>query len=386
MKDKKQKNEQNAGAIAAKPKKKKKVLIVVLVIVAVLVVWIGTSIHNATKQVAMAVNTVEVEPVQKRDLSDTISVKGTVAGASSTNVTSKAASEITSMNVQVGDIVKEGDVLCTLDSTSIEEKIADLEKSMSNASAVSSINTQQAADAQTTTLAAAQKTLDRAKDSYNGAQMLYDQGQADFAALLAAKQAVEDAQTAYDTAVETTNRAIETAQEAQELNKYKDTDTTSKDTLSNLKEQLADCEITAPCGGVVTAVNSKVGDINAEKNVIMTIEDTSSLKMVATVQEADVLKLQEGMEATVTADATGDEQIKGTVTRVVRVKSQGTTGSDGSTTSAGGYSIEIALDNQELLIGMAVKAKVMIQAKGEVLAVPYDLIQYDELRPLCRRK
>ena len=380
MKDKKQKNEQNAGAIAAKPKKKKKVLIVVLVIVAVLVVWIGTSIHNATKQVAMAVNTVEVEPVQKRDLSDTISVKGTVAGVSSTNVTSKAASEITSMNVQVGDIVKEGDVLCTLDSTSIEEKIADLEKSMSNASAVSSINTQQVADAvqqakddQTTTLAAAQKTLDRAKDSYNGTQMLYDQGQADFATLLAAKQAVEDAQTAYDTAVETTNRAIETAQEAQELNKYKDTDTTSK-----LKEQLADCEITAPCGGVVTAVNSKVGDINAEKNVIMTIEDTSSLKMVATVQEADVLKLQEGMEATVTADATGDEQIKGTVTRVVRVKSQGTTGSDGSTTSSGGYSIEIALDNQELLIGMAVKAKVMIQAKGEVLAVPYDLIQYDD--------
>ena len=62
MKDKKQKNEQNAGAIAAKPKKKKKVLIVVLIIVAVLVVWIGTSIHNATKQVAMAVNTVEVEP------------------------------------------------------------------------------------------------------------------------------------------------------------------------------------------------------------------------------------------------------------------------------------------------------------------------------------
>ena len=388
MKDKKQKNEQSAGTIAAKPKKKKKVLIVVLIIVAVLIVWIGTSIHNATKQVAMAVNTVEVEPVQKRDLSDTISVKGTVAGVSSTNVTSKAASEITSMNVQVGDVVKEGDVLCTLDSTSIEEKIADLEKSMSNASAVSSINTQQAADAvqqakddQTTKLAAAQKALDRAKDSYNGAQMVYDQNPDEdgaFAALLTAKQNVEDAQTAYDTTVEETNRAIQEAQEAQELNKYKDTDTTSKDTLSNLKEQLADCEITAPCGGVVTAVNSKVGDINADKNVIMTIEDTSSLKMVATVQEADVLKLQEGMEATVTADATGDEQIKGTVTRVVRVKSQGTAGSDGSTASAGGYSIEIALDNQELLIGMAVKAKVMIQAKGEVLAVPYDLIQYDE--------
>ena len=37
----------------------------------------------------------------------------------------------------------------------------------------SSLKSKTAKDDQTTTLAAAQKTLDRAKDSYNGAQMLY---------------------------------------------------------------------------------------------------------------------------------------------------------------------------------------------------------------------
>lgn len=385
MKDKMHTVKGDAAAVA-KPKKKKKVLIVVLVVIAVLVAAIGTMLHNATKEVAMVSNTVEIEPVQKRDLSDTISLKGTVAGASSTNVTSKATSEITTMNVQVGDIVQEGDVLCTLDSASIEEKIADLEKTLSNSNAIDGINNQQAADAvqqakddQATQLADAQLAIQRAQDEVSRIAVEPvdpENPNSKDAAARAANQALEDAQTNYAKVLESTNRAIQAAEQNAKLNQYKDSDSTAKDTLSNLKEQLADCEIVAPHGGVVTAVNSKVGDINTEKNVILTIEDTSSLKMVATVQEADVLKLEEGMKATVTADATGEEEMQGTVTRVVRVKSAGT--GSGDAAAAGGYSVEISIDSKDLLIGMATKARVMIKEKGACLAVPYDLIQYDE--------
>lgn len=45
---------------------------------------------------------------------------------------------------------------------------------------------------------------------------------------------------------------------------------------------------------------------------MITIEDTSSLKVIVNVEEADILKIQEGMPATVSTDATGDEEIKGT--------------------------------------------------------------------------
>ena len=383
MKDKKEMNEQKGTVAAVQPKKKKKkVLIIVLVIVALLAVLIGTAVHNVTKAVEMVMNTVEVEPVQLRDLSDTISLKGTIAGASSTNVTSKAVAEITAMNVQVGDIVQEGDVLCTLDSASIEEKIADLEKSVSNAQAVSSINSQQtqtavqqALEDQETQLASAQRQVDDAQTNYNVAETQYNNGEIDFPTLLASKRALESAKASYDATLESTNRAIENAQLQVELDKYKDSDASSKDTLDSLREQLADCEVVAPCSGVVTSVNVRVGDINGEKVTILTIEDTSSLKLVATVDEADILKLQEGMAATVTADATGEEKINGTVSRVVRVKSQSTGGTDAT---AGGYSVEITIDNKDLLIGMAAKAKVMLKEKGEVLAIPYDLIQYDE--------
>lgn len=383
MKDKKEMNEQKGTVAAVQPKKKKKkVLIIVLVIVALLAVLIGTAVHNMTKAVEMVMNTVEVEPVQLRDLSDTISLKGTIAGASSTNVTSKAVAEITAMNVQVGDIVQEGDVLCTLDSASIEEKIADLEKSVSNAQAVSSINSQQtqtavqqALEDQETQLASAQRQVDDAQTNYNVVETQYNNGEIDFPTLLASKRALESAKASYDATLESTNRAIENAQLQVELDKYKDSDASSKDTLDSLREQLADCEVVAPCSGVVTSVNVRVGDINGEKVTILTIEDTSSLKLVATVDEADILKLQEGMAATVTADATGEEKINGTVSRVVRVKSQSTGGTDAT---AGGYSVEITIDNKDLLIGMAAKAKVMLKEKGEVLAIPYDLIQYDE--------
>lgn len=373
-----------------KPKKgKKKIVIIVLVVLVVVAAIIGSSVKKMTSQVATAVNTVEVEPVQKRDLSDTISLKGTVSGITKNNATSKALAEITAVNVQVGDIVKEGDVLCTLDSSTIQDQIADLEKNMSDTNATDSINSQQTAETvsraqedQQTQLAAAQKAIDDAKDAYNAQSIMWDKSEdksdAEFQSLLAAQKAVTTAEEDYQKVLETTNRTIEDAQLAVELDKYKTTDSTSKDKLTDLKEQLADCNITAPCGGVVTAVNVSVGDVNADsKTALVTIEDTSSLKMVATVEEADILKIEEGMKATVTADAMGDETINGTVTRVVRVKGQ-STGSDGQTTTSGGYSVEISLDNTELLIGMEVKAKVMIKERGNVLAIPYDLVKTDD--------
>ena len=127
-------------------KGKKKVVIIVLVVLVVVAAIIGSSVKKMTSQVATAVNTVEVEPVQKRDLSDTISLKGTVSGITKNNATSKALAEITAVNVQVGDIVKEGDVLCTLDSSTIQDQIADLEKNMSDTNATDSINSQQTAE------------------------------------------------------------------------------------------------------------------------------------------------------------------------------------------------------------------------------------------------
>ena len=459
--------------VAEVPKKKKKVWLIVLIIAAIVIVLIGSAVKNMTSQIETAANMVEVEPVEKRDLSDSVSLKGTIAGQSKTNVMSLAAAEITAVNVQVGDIVKEGDPLVTLDQNDIEKQIAELKTNISNANAIAANDAAQKQESlneakqdQATTLAkatdsvnkaqasydelvkkrddcqtklnnkknelntagnardTAKTELDTAKKSYqdaqaeasadptnadllkkaNDASSVYEQKQELYTSLCtnyetingdikslqaeldaypdqlkSAEEAVNTAKSSYSDAETSTNRSVSTAQNTVDMQKYQTSTTRDlKDQLEQLQKQLADCTLSAPIGGVVTAVNVSVGDKNTAGTTMITIEDTSSLKVIVNVEEADILKIQEGMPATVSTDATGDEEIKGTVTRVVRVKNQSTNTNGTDTNTSSGYSAEITIDNTELLVGMSAKAKIVIKDRGTQLAVPYDLIRQDD--------
>ena len=194
-----------------------------------------------------------------------------------------------------------------------------------------------------------------------------------------AQNALDSANDNYASVLKNTDRSVASAQNTVDMQKYQASTTTeSKDQLEQLQKQLADCTLSAPIGGVVTAVNVSVGDKNTAGTTMITIEDTSSLKVIVNVEEADILKIQEGMPATVSTDATGDEEIKGTVTRVVRVKNQSTNTNGTDTNTSSGYSAEITIDNTELLVGMSAKAKIVIKDRGTQLAVPYDLIRQDD--------
>lgn len=480
--------------VAEVPKKKKKVWLIVLIIAAIVIVLIGSAVKNMTSQIETAANTVEVEPVEKRDLSDSVSLKGTIAGQSKTNVMSLATAEITAVNVQVGDIVKEGDPLVTLDQKDIEKQIAELKTNINNANAIAandavqkqeslnqakqdqattlakatdSVNKAQASydelvkkrdDCQTklnnkknevssaenaqnnakkeveaaqsavyaaqdalssyqsssqntsqpapggtasstvdTKLAELQQNVENANRNYSAKQSAYSEAASKYTSVKAeadslqaeldaypgqlksAEEAVNTAKSSYSDAETSTNRSVSTAQNTVDMQKYQTSTTRDlKDQLEQLQKQLADCTLSAPIGGVVTAVNVSVGDKNTAGTTMITIEDTSSLKVIVNVEEADILKIQEGMPATVSTDATGDEEIKGTVTRVVRVKNQSTNTNGTDTNTSSGYSAEITIDNTELLVGMSAKAKIVIKDRGTQLAVPYDLIRQDD--------
>lgn len=480
--------------VAEVPKKKKKVWLIVLIIAAIVIVLIGSAVKNMTSQIETAANMVEVEPVEKRDLSDSVSLKGTIAGQSKTNVMSLAAAEITAVNVQVGDIVKEGDPLVTLDQKDIEKQIAELKTNINNANAIAandavqkqeslnqakqdqattlakatdSVNKAQAGydelvkkrdDCQTklnnkknevssaenaqnnakieveaaqsavyaaqdalssyqssgqntsqpapggtasstvdTKLAELQQNVENANRNLSAKQSAYSEAASKYTSVKAeadslqaeldaypdqlksAEEAVNTAKSSYSDAETSTNRSVSTAQNTVDMQKYQTSTTRDlKDQLEQLQKQLADCTLSAPIGGVVTAVNVSVGDKNTAGTTMITIEDTSSLKVIVNVEEADILKIQEGMPATVSTDATGDEEIKGTVTRVVRVKNQSTNTNGTDTNTSSGYSAEITIDNTELLVGMSAKAKIVIKDRGTQLAVPYDLIRQDD--------
>ena len=232
--------------VAEVPKKKKKVWLIVLVIAAIVIVLIGSAVKNMTSQIETAANMVEVEPVEKRDLSDSVSLKGTIAGQSKTNVMSLAAAEITAVNVQVGDIVKEGDPLVTLDQKDIEKQIAELKTNISNANAIAANDAAQKQESlvqnkqdQQDSLEAAQKAIDEAQsdvDKYKkkvaecGDYIYYlknnheDTSEYD-AKLEGFKSSLEAAQKALDTAndnyasvLKSTDRSVASAQNTVDKN------------------------------------------------------------------------------------------------------------------------------------------------------------------------
>ena len=392
---------------ANKGKKKKKIWLIILIVVILVIAVIGTAVKKMTGQMETTANTVETVPVEKRNLSDSISLKGTIAGKSKTNVMSLATAEITAVDVQVGDIVKEGDPLVTLDKKDIEKQIAELKTNINNANAIAANDAAQKQNSlaqnkqdQQDALDAAQKTIDKAQadvDKYKKKvsecedyiyylkndhkdTSEYDGKLETFkSSLEAAQKALDSANDNYASVLKSTDRSVASAQNTVDMEKYQSSTTADmKDQLDQLEKQLTDCTLSAPISGVVTAVNVSVGDKNAAGTTMITIEDTSSLKVIVNVEEADILKIQEGMPATVTTDATGEEEIKGTVTRVVRVKNQSANTNSTDTNTTTGYSAEITIDNADLLVGMSAKAKIIIKDRGTELAVPYDLIQYDE--------
>lgn len=404
-------------------KKKNTIILVVLIVVVVLAIGalIIIQITNTLKTMNMLGNYVPVEEVDYQNLSDTISLSGTVKGISSTNVSSKAQAEVTSVSVMVGDEVKEGDILCVLDSSAIEELIANTEKSISNQEALDQIASNQNQQAlkeakqdQSTQLAACQKIIDQATTEYNNANNQLDADKktltelnnmmaeldpesetyeeekeavaeqivaceeaikADEIQVKTCKAAIDEANTSYSNTKIATDRMVSSAQLQIEMEQYQTTGTETTDALRDLNEQLDDCIVYAPCSGVITAVNVSVGDYNTSGATLFTIEDTSTLVINTTVDERDILRVEEGMEAIVTATATGDKQFTGKVSRVVRVKDN-SVNMDGM--QVGGYGAEIIIDDSELLVGMTAKVRVIIKSKDEAIAVPYDLVFEDE--------
>ena len=73
--------------------------------------------------------------LQKGTLEDSISATGTVQSSDVSNVTTDLKYTVKTVNVQVGDSVEEGDVICTLDTSELEESIQKLQESLADAKA-----------------------------------------------------------------------------------------------------------------------------------------------------------------------------------------------------------------------------------------------------------
>ncbi|MCD8097260.1 MAG: efflux RND transporter periplasmic adaptor subunit [Lachnospiraceae bacterium] len=185
----------------------------------------------------------------------------------------------------------------------------------------------------------------------------------------AAVEALEDAEKQNEKNISNAADSLEQAQMEQTYS-----NDSSDQTIQNYKDQIADCTVTAPISGVITAMNVSVGDTyTSAGSALFSIADDEYFIVEASVDEYDISSIEKGQTAAVIVEALGEDELPATVSFVSPTVSSASMGS--ST-----YAIEIALDdvNTELRIGMTAKVSIVLEAAYDVLTVPYDCITTDE--------
>lgn len=138
--------------------------------------------------------------------------------------------------------------------------------------------------------------------------------------------------------------------------------------LDNRYDQLDNYTIKSPISGTIIDKNYKAGETSEANQVMCTIYDLSYLTMTLDVDELDISNIKQGQVVTITADAVDGKTYEGIVTKV----SVAGTYSSGVTT----YPVTIRLDETEgLLPGMNVDATIVLESASDVIAVPTGALQ-----------
>ena len=157
----------------------KKALIAVVLILAIAVAGLWYfRLRRPTMPVAVQGGSyVRTVTLQKGTLDDSISASGTVESSDVSNVTTDLKYTVKTVDVQVGDIVEAGDVICTLDTESLEKSIEKAKETLADSMAQAEKAYQKAqeslAEAQTNT-SEAKTEMDEAESAKNDAWSAYD--------------------------------------------------------------------------------------------------------------------------------------------------------------------------------------------------------------------
>ncbi|MBN1165370.1 MAG: efflux RND transporter periplasmic adaptor subunit [Candidatus Krumholzibacteriota bacterium] len=261
-------------------KKKYLILIGVIVVVAIFI------IINLKAKKGKALE-VQVEEVERRDLSMLISASGSIRPKKQVDISASSIGKVTRVAVKEGDVVTKGQFLIQIDPIQLESNVAQLNAALDAARA----NEQQAL----VQLNQYQKELDRAKK-------LILQGHI-------TNRELDAAQTNFDVGVSN----LETARYQIAMQKA---------LLDSARHNLREVTITAGMEGVVTRLNVEEGEIaimgtlNNPGTVLMTIADLSTIETEVEVDETEVVDIELGDKAKVTLDAFPDTSYVGEVTEL----------------------------------------------------------------------
>ncbi len=409
-----------------RPKKRKKLSTLTKVLIGLgvsllILIFIASQAINSAANRASSVGIPSTDYILVTDsegVSNRVRVDGTVQAGETRAVTTHLTATISSVDVKVGDRVRQGQTVATMDTSALQSELdsqrTQLGTQVSTAQAalttaqnnynqlreginnntspdiLTALSTQRTANEQLTAanndLAAKRSLRDAAAAAGEDTTALNAEVTAAESAQRLATGAKADADTGVTTARNAANTQL-TSLEA-EVNSARTNltaaETARDQTLTKLQNDINAATITAPIDGVVTSV-AKPGA--AATGPIVTIGNDSSLTINSSVRESDIAKIKEGNKVTFTAGSDSAKEYTGTVTSVSSIadslQQASSTGGDaasalgaGSSNSNPTFSVQITVegDREGLFLGSKVKANIITAEDSSSISLPRDAV------------
>ena len=284
------------------------------------------------------------ESVTRGDLENTVLATGTLDATKLISVGAQVSGQVQKMYVQLGDEVKQGQLIAQIDSTTQENSLKTAEANIKNLEA--------------------QRLQQEA--SLNEAQLAYKRQQQMFAQDATSKAELESAEATFKTAqaqVKAIDAQIESA----------------KVTKSTAQTNIGYTRIVAPTDGTVVAIVTEEGQtVNANQSTptIVKIAKLQNMTIKAQVSEADIMKVEKGQQVYFTT--LGDDSKRYASLRQIEPAPDSITDDDSSTTSSTAIYYNALFDvpnhDGKLRIDMTAQVYIVLDSVENALLLPSSAI------------
>ncbi|MGA6878597.1 MULTISPECIES: MacA family efflux pump subunit [Acinetobacter] len=286
--------------------------------------------------------------VSRGDIENSVLATGVLEATKMVSVGAQVSGQVRKMYVELGDQVKQGQLIAQIDSVRQENELKTAEASIKN---------------QQAQLAVRQANLAKVEAEYRRQQAMYDQDATSRAELEAALASYKTAQAD----IAAINAQIEQ----------------SRLTLATTREDLGYTRIVAPMDGTVVAIVTEEGQtVNANQSAptIVKLAKLDTMTVKSEISEADVMKVEEGQRVYFTTLGNSEKKHYATLRQVEPAPNSintETSNSSSTSSSAVYYNALFDVPNEDgkLRIDMTAQVSIVLDEAKNVLMIPAAAIQ-----------
>jgi HlyD family secretion protein len=279
---------------------------------------------------------------------------GTLASAKQASLAFQAAGRIAEIKVNEGDRVKAGDLIASLDTSSLDAIVIQSQAALdSAAAALAKVKAGPTED----DLIIARTNLDRTKVALQQAQAAYDpiSWRAD-AAMMTQAYTLQTASDAYQAALSQYYQTVNHPTDA-EIKAAQSTFAQAQAALETAKLNATNARIRAPFDGTVILITPKVGESTTTGTAAVTLADLTRMQVVVNVDEPTGAAIKVGQTVNVTLDSLPGKRLTGRISKIALLAS--TAGNIVSTP------VTVDIDPAGATVYPGLSATVEFQARGQ---------------------